>query len=75
MFGTQVSTFLHSSALHHNRLKANLCRFFETEGIAALTMIISRYKVTVKDEPQFAGETFAQKRARVTANKAGVTVT
>ncbi|KAH6912981.1 614/534 cytochrome P450 [Coprinopsis sp. MPI-PUGE-AT-0042] len=50
-------------------------KFFETEGIAALTMIISRYKVTVKDEPQFSGETFAQKRARVTANKAGVTVT
>jgi hypothetical protein len=50
-------------------------RFFETEGIAALTMIISRYKVTIKDEPQFAGETFAEKRARVTANKAGVTVT
>ncbi|KAH6912980.1 614/534 cytochrome P450 [Coprinopsis sp. MPI-PUGE-AT-0042] len=50
-------------------------KFFETEGIAVLTMIISRYKVTVKNEPQFAGETFEQKRARITASKIGVTVT
>lgn len=50
-------------------------KFFETEGIAALTMIISRYKVTIKEEPQFAGETFDQKKARVLASTAGVTVT
>jgi hypothetical protein len=38
-------------------------------------MLISRYKVTIKDEPQFAGETFEQKRARVTATIIGVTLT
>ncbi|TFY75699.1 hypothetical protein EWM64_g8312 [Hericium alpestre] len=43
-------------------------RFFETEGIAILTMLMSRYSVAVKEEPQFAGETFEQRRARVTAS-------
>ena len=33
-------------------------RFFETEGIAILTMLISQYKVEIKEEPQYAGETF-----------------
>ncbi|KAH6907559.1 cytochrome P450 [Coprinopsis sp. MPI-PUGE-AT-0042] len=49
-------------------------KFFETEGIAALTMIILRYKVTVKEEPQFSGETFEQKKARITANRQGPTL-
>jgi hypothetical protein len=49
-------------------------RFFETEAIAVVTMIISKYKVTVKQEPQFAGETFAQTKARVLATKTGVSV-
>ncbi|CAA7268704.1 unnamed protein product [Cyclocybe aegerita] len=50
-------------------------KFFETEGIAVLTMLISRYKITVKEEPQFARETFEERRARVLANRAGVTLT
>ncbi|KAH6912979.1 cytochrome P450 [Coprinopsis sp. MPI-PUGE-AT-0042] len=49
-------------------------KFFETEAVAALTMIISRYKVTVKQEPQFAGETFEQTKARILAHKTGVSV-
>ncbi|KAJ3514323.1 hypothetical protein NLJ89_g2441 [Agrocybe chaxingu] len=50
-------------------------KFFETEGIAILTMLVSRYKITVKEEPQFAGETFEERKARVLANRAGLTVT
>ena len=42
-------------------------RFFETESVAVLTMILSRYKVEVKEEPEFIGETFEQRYARVTA--------
>jgi hypothetical protein len=42
-------------------------RFFETEGIAIMTMLVSRYKIEVKEEPEFAGETFEERYARVTA--------
>ncbi|KAF5354196.1 hypothetical protein D9756_007136 [Leucocoprinus leucothites] len=40
-------------------------KFFETEGIATLTMLVSRYKISVKEEPQFAHETFEQRKERV----------
>jgi cytochrome P450 len=42
-------------------------RFFETEGIAIMTMLVSRYEIEVKEEPEFAGETFEERYARVTA--------
>ncbi|KZV71454.1 cytochrome P450 [Peniophora sp. CONT] len=50
-------------------------RFFETEGIAILTMLISQYKVEIKDEPQFAGESFDERKSRVLASKPGLTTT
>ena len=50
-------------------------RFFETEGIAILTMLISQYKVEIKDEPQFVGETFDERKSRVLASKPGLTTT
>ncbi|KAF8200949.1 cytochrome P450 [Pholiota molesta] len=50
-------------------------KFFETEGIAILTMLVSHYKIVVKDEPEFAGETFEQRKARVLACRAGLTIT
>ncbi|KAF9039207.1 cytochrome P450 [Panaeolus papilionaceus] len=40
-------------------------KFTETEVIAALTMIISRYRVSITEEPQFANESFEQRKARV----------
>ncbi|KAH8981652.1 cytochrome P450 [Lactarius akahatsu] len=42
-------------------------RFFETESVAAITMMILKYRVEVKDEPEFVGETFEQRYARITA--------
>ena len=48
-------------------------RFFETEGIAVMTMIVSKYKIEIKEEPKFAGETFEERYARVTAFKEGLT--
>ena len=41
------------------------CRFSELEALVALTMILQKYKVTVKQEPQYAGETLAQTHARI----------
>ncbi|KAG1746237.1 cytochrome P450 [Suillus occidentalis] len=40
-------------------------KFAETEGAAVLTLLISRYTISIKDEPQFAGETYEQRKARV----------
>jgi hypothetical protein len=48
-------------------------RFFETEGIAIMTMLVSRYKIEVKEEPEFAGETFEERYARITAFNQGLT--
>ncbi|KAI0066672.1 cytochrome P450 [Artomyces pyxidatus] len=50
-------------------------RFAETEGVAILTMLVSRYKIEVKDEPAFAAETPEERRARVLAFTTGVTMT
>jgi len=54
---------------------ALVASFFETEAIAILTMLVLRYKIEVKEEPQFASETFEERKARVTASKSGVTMT
>ncbi|KAL1946291.1 hypothetical protein VTO73DRAFT_15418 [Trametes versicolor] len=48
--------------------------FTETESIAVLTVLISRYRVEVRDEPQFAGESFAQRRARLLRSKLSLTL-
>jgi len=42
-------------------------RFAEVEVILIVTMFMARYKVEVKEEPQFANETFEERKARVTA--------
>jgi hypothetical protein len=49
-------------------------RFFETEGIAILTMLMSRYKVGIKEEPQFAGETFDERFERLFQVNQGITL-
>ena len=48
-------------------------RFFETEGIAIMTMLVSKYKIEIKEEPQFAGETFEERYARIMACDQAVT--
>jgi hypothetical protein len=50
-------------------------RFFETEGIAIMTMLVSKYKIEIKEEPEFAGETFEERYARITAFDLGLTTT
>jgi len=50
-------------------------KFFETEGIAVLTMLVSRYKIEVKEEPQFAAESFDDRKARILATKSAITLT
>ncbi|OSD01453.1 cytochrome P450 [Trametes coccinea BRFM310] len=48
--------------------------FAETESVAVLSTIISRYKVEVLEEPQFAGETFEQRKARLLKSQQSLTV-
>ncbi|KAI5897061.1 cytochrome P450 [Schizophyllum commune H4-8] len=50
-------------------------KFAETEGVAILSLLISRYKVEIMEEPQFAGESIRQRRERVLRTKGGVTLT
>jgi hypothetical protein len=50
-----------------------ISRFFETEGVAIMTMLVSRYKIEIKEEPEFAGETFEERYARITAFDQGLT--
>ncbi|KAF9054616.1 cytochrome P450 [Panaeolus papilionaceus] len=49
-------------------------KFSETEGIAILTMLVSRYKISVKEEPQFSKETFADRKARIFTAKGGISL-
>ncbi|THU83303.1 cytochrome P450 [Dendrothele bispora CBS 962.96] len=50
-------------------------KFFETEGIAILTMLVSKYKIEVKEEPQYANETFEERKARIFQTSPGLTLT
>lgn len=49
--------------------------FFGTEEIAILTMFISKYKIEIKEEPQFSGESFGTRNARILQSKIGLTLT
>ncbi|KZV66717.1 cytochrome P450 [Peniophora sp. CONT] len=40
-------------------------RFAETEAVALLTIFISQYRVSVKEDPKYAAETHEQCRARI----------
>jgi hypothetical protein len=40
-----------------------------------MTMMVSKYKIEIKEEPEFAGETFEERYARVTASKESLTTT
>ena len=50
-------------------------RFAETEAIAALSILVSQFKVTIKEEPQFAAETFEQRKARILSLRFSLTLT
>jgi hypothetical protein len=40
-----------------------------------MTMLVSRYKIEVKEEPRFSGETFEERYARITTFGQGLTTT
>ncbi|KAK0466747.1 cytochrome P450 [Desarmillaria tabescens] len=49
--------------------------FAETEAIAVITLLISRYKIEVTEEPQFWGETFEERKNRMLKSKGGLSLT
>jgi cytochrome P450 len=59
----------------HLMLLTALNRFAETEAVVVLTMLVSRYKLSVKEEPQFAKETFEQRKERVLQTMTLLTLT
>ncbi|KAL1729695.1 cytochrome P450 [Schizophyllum commune] len=50
-------------------------KFAETEGVAMLSHLLSKYKVEIMDEPQFVGESMAQRHERVLRTTGGLTLT
>jgi hypothetical protein len=40
-----------------------------------MNMMVSRYKIEVKEEPEFTGETFEERYARIMAFNQGLTTT
>jgi len=50
-------------------------KFFETEGIAVLTMLISKYRITVKPEPQYAGLSQMELREKLLQASSMLTIT
>lgn len=40
-----------------------------------MTMLVSRYKIEIKEEPEFAGETFGERYARITDFNLALTTT
>ncbi|KAL1946312.1 hypothetical protein VTO73DRAFT_15439 [Trametes versicolor] len=48
--------------------------FSETEATAVLTAIVSKYKVEVREEACFAGETFEQRKARLLKSQHSTTI-
>ncbi|KAH9947147.1 cytochrome P450 [Amylocystis lapponica] len=49
-------------------------KFAETEGVAALSLLILHYRIDVKEDPQFASETFAQRKARLLNSRTSITM-
>ena len=38
-------------------------------------MLVSQYKIEIKEEPQFVGETFEERKSRILSARAGLTLT
>ncbi|SJL04160.1 uncharacterized protein ARMOST_07520 [Armillaria ostoyae] len=47
-------------------------KFSETEGVAVLTMLISKYKISVREK---RGETFEERKDRILQTRAGISLT
>jgi len=57
-------------------VKERFCRFSEIEALTVLALIIQHYKIEVLEEPQFAHESFEQRKERVLeAHNGGLTLT
>jgi len=50
-------------------------RFAELESIVTITMMLQKYKITVKEDPEFSGETFEERKERVLKATTGITLT
>ena len=66
---------LSNQSIYLNTILLLLLRFAETESTAVLAMLVSQYKITIKEEPQFAGETFEERKSRVLSVGQGLTLT
>lgn len=77
MYRETVSTFCHAFSSRKTicTQSSSTCSFSETEAVPILALIIARYRVEVQNEPQFASETFEQRRERILTAETGITTT
>ena len=48
--------------------------FAETEGVAVLALLVSRYRVEVRDEPRYRGETWEERKGRLLRSQHSLTI-
>lgn len=51
--------------LYTDNVSINYRRFAELEALAVLTLMVLTYKVEVTEEPQYAAETFEERKERI----------
>jgi hypothetical protein len=61
-------------SVRESRVLTIFIQVLRTEGIAVMTMLVSKYIIEIKEEPEFACETFEERYARITAFDQGLTV-
>jgi hypothetical protein len=71
---TKVCEFIPFQSKHFFYNTIDFLRFAETESTAVLTMFVSQFKITIKEEPQFAGETFEERKSRILSARQGLTL-
>lgn len=52
-----------------------ILRFAELENLVFLSMLVMKYKVSIKPEPEFACESFEEKKKRIFKYYHGLTIT
>jgi hypothetical protein len=70
-----VEYFTSISARALTNCQIQKIRFAEMESVAAITMLVSQYKITLKELPQYANETFEQRKERLLKSTSLLTLT
>lgn len=71
----EVRFMSYSYLLRKRFLNLLLYRFAELENLVFISILVMKYKVDIKPEPEFANESFKEKEARILKYYHGLTIT